>query len=145
MQLLFTNNDMLLSRLIRRVTGEPVSHVALAVGDFVIHSRGDRGVTLETRLAFDRINRTLFTIELPDDPTVVPRIHRMERAGYDYPALVYLGIRAVLPSWLRRKLPKANLWQLSGSYICTEFITAALGQPVDSMITPYQLYKKLNG
>ena len=60
-------------------------------------------------------------------------------ARYDYRAFLALGLRFIAPN-LASKLP---FTQLTGSFLCTEFVTTALGDGENSEITPYKLYLKL--
>lgn len=57
---------------------------------------------------------------------------------YDFGALFYLALRVLFP-WL----PKKNLWQTSGMFLCTEWVTEVLEGEEDSMITPYKLFLRL--
>jgi hypothetical protein len=134
----------LLSWLIRRVTREPVSHVAIVYGDFVAHATA-RGLTIESISSFNKHNVIQFSVDISHMDNILPRIQSVEYKPYDIPGLVYLGIRALLPHWVRRQMPKVNLWNVSGAYICTEFVTDMLYGKPDSMITPYQLYRRLSG
>lgn len=137
-EILFTRNDKCGSRLIRKVTGEDVSHVALRIGAFVIHSKlVNGGVTIDLYSQFNRDNEIPYRL-----PWVLSsrNLDRKNYAGryYDVGAILYLGLRRLLP-WL----PKVNLWQSTGMYMCTEFVTDVIDGSEDSMITPYQLYIKL--
>ena len=53
---------------------------------------------------------------------------------YDFGALFYLAARRVCP-WL----PKKNLWQCSGMFLCTEWVTRYLDGAEDSMKTTVDL------
>jgi hypothetical protein len=70
---------------------------------------------------------------------------KINHQGYDYPALIHLGIRYYLKAKLGIPIPKVNLWQISGMWTCTEFASKVILGEVDSMITPWQLYIKLGG
>lgn len=139
MYIVFTRSNSLLSKLIRRVTGEPVSHCALVVSDQeVIHSNLT-GLHITSLGEFQKSSRILYRIEAPHDEAKLDRlVERHAHARYDYGALLYLGLRCLCP-WL----PKKNLWQTSGMYLCTEWVTEVLDGQEDHMITPYKLYQKL--
>lgn len=143
MKILFTARNTVLGTAIRYMTKEPVSHVAIQVNDLVLHS------TLfgpEVRGAgyFHKHNRTILSIDLPDE-TIGPGyiLDKYDHKAYDYMCLVYLGIRYATLRYLGIKLPKVNLWNMSGMYTCTELVTELLFEKPDSMITPYGLYLKL--
>ena len=59
---------------------------------------------------------------------------------YDVLGFLYLGLRLLFP-WL---LPKKNLWQVTGMFMCTEFLTEFTHGQELSLITPDQLYYKLS-
>ena len=135
---LFVTSDRLVSRLIRAVTDEPVSHCAIQVGEFVIHS-SFLGVKIESIYSFNKQNRVIKTLEFEVEPKQFKQaIARLEGKGYDFGALFYLLMRYIIP-WV----PKINLWQTSGMYLCTEFVTQLLTQKEDSLVTPYKLYLNL--
>ncbi len=139
MEILFTTTDSIASRFIRDITGEPVSHCVVRVGEFVIHS-SFKGVVIEPYDLFRKNNKILYRILGLTYPSKIRRtLSKYYGKMYDYPALLYLGLRYLLPSIV----PKQNLWQTTGMFICTEFITQLLEEKEDSMITPYKLYLRL--
>ncbi len=139
-EILFTTTSRLASRLIRAVTNEPMSHCAIRIGDTVLHSTF-RGTTFQDKELFYKENCILATIQIPDSvldlDNIVPSRHY-----YDFGAFFYLGIKLLL-SRIKINLPKKNLWQSTGMYLCTEFITNMLNSEENSTITPYKLYLKL--
>lgn len=140
MRILFTRSGTPLSRAIRAVTKEPVSHCAIQLGELVVHSNL-YGVHLETLHYFQTHSEIVYEVDIPDN---IEGLHnsldRDEGKWYDIGALLYLGLRYVIPC-----LPKKNLWQCSGMYLCTEFVTEVINGEADSLVTPYQLYVKLTG
>lgn len=144
MNVLFTNNEKPLSRLIRAVTGEESSHCAIRIGDFVLHSTlfGPEIRTYEYFKAHNHIVASVPT-STPDSAAVALATS-LDSAGYDYFALAYLGLRYAL-KLLGVNIPKANLWNVSGMYLCTELVSRAVLGAEDPNITPHQLYLKLSG
>ena len=140
MEILFTKNTSPLSYLIRKITKEPVSHCAIRIGEFVIHSNLF-GVSIVPYIVFAKKNTIVNTIFQMTVPLHVTRtLAKCWGKRYDMGALFYLGLRFLLP----RLVPKQNLWQSSGMFLCTEFVTYILTEQENSLITPYQLYKLLN-
>jgi len=136
--LLFTASNMPGSWLIRNVTKEPLSHVGIQIGDAIIHSTILKGVTVDSYNQFMCNKTIVWSI-----PLNVPKDHLYEipntlGAKYDILGLLYLGLRYLIPI-----LPKKNLWQMTGMFMCTEFVTDVINEKEDSMITPYGLYTKL--
>lgn len=139
MRILFTKNNSIVSRLIRRVTGEPVSHCVVDCGGWIIHSNF-LGVHVELIQSFEKSSEIVFECGIPyDTQRVMSALAAHEGAMYDFGGMAYLGLKCLFPF-----LPKKNLWQHTGMYLCTEWVTEILDGRPDSMITPYQLYLKLS-
>lgn len=136
MKILFTTTNLPTSWIIRKLTGEPVSHCAVEFGNYVAHSSFS-GTILEYSEDFRRRNKVLFELEMPEIDVIF-----REKKGYDFGGLLYLALRFLLKK-INIRLPKKNLWETTGMYLCTEFITFLLHKEEDSMITPYQLYLNL--
>jgi hypothetical protein len=144
MKVLFTRSNNPLSRLICAITGEPLSHVALLpMPECVIHSTLT-GVDFTTYARFEAAHSYIVDVEIDADYyDILPTIMDASKASYDYKALLFCGVMLLLRRWFPKWVPKQNLWQTTGMYMCTELVTDALGE-IDSMITPYQLYLKLS-
>ena len=139
MQILFTTSRSPISWLIRRITGEPVSHCAIQVGSFVVHSNFF-GVHIEPISVFLEKSRVVFSVEIASNhQKLMKSLSTNWHHPYDFGALLYLGLRYLCPL-----LPKANLWQSSGMFMCTEWVTTVILGKQDSLLTPYQLYLRLN-
>lgn len=139
MRILFTHGNNPVSWLICKVTGEPVSHCAIEEANCVIQSNflGLGALSLEE---FEKKSSILYSVEIPEDCTKLLRLFVTDqKAKYDFGAMLYLGLRCLFP-WL----PKANLWQTTGMYMCTEWVTEYINDSEDSMITPYKLYLRLS-
>jgi hypothetical protein len=91
---------------------------------------------------FESFNSSIIeSVELPDNlEKVINLLAKYDGNFYDFGALFYLGLRSLFPF-----LPKANLWQTTGMFLCTEWITEVVDGKENSMITPHQLYLKLKG
>jgi len=138
--IIFTRSCSPLSLLIRRVTREPVSHVGILLGGrWVIHSNL-LGVGIDNLKSFLDSGSEIVFIHptgLGAD-SILDALADTDTSLYDFLGLLYLGLRGLLPF-----LPSQNLWQVTGMYICTEWVTEVLDKHPDSNITPYQLYKQL--
>lgn len=133
---LFTRSRLLGSRLIRAVTGEPISHCAMLDTDtwIVTHSTLS-GIRKDTLAKFKLVNEIRYIVPVYPSRSPNPSAH------YDYGAFLYLGLKLIL-SKVGIRLPKKNLWQSTGMYICTEFIS---GQVLEKelQLTPMGLYRLL--
>lgn len=145
LRVVYTAGDTPLGKLIRAVTGEPVSHVAIEAGHFIVHS-SLLGVHVDLRQTFYEKQKLIYSIELPADrdvESIYNSAARSQHKVYDYPSLIWLGLRYLLHVKLRLPFPKANLWQITGMYTCTEFVSHLLSGKEDSLTTPYQHYLSL--
>jgi hypothetical protein len=143
MNIIFTRSNNLISKLICAITKEPFSHVAISpFPECVLHSTFT-GVNFISMGRFLAAHSTVIPVRV-DIPyeAILPIVHKNGKALYDFKALLFVGAMLLLRRWFPKLVPKQNLWQTSGMYMCTEFVTLILGE-VDSMITPYQLYVKL--
>ena len=142
MQIIFTKSNKIGSKLIRWGLDEPVSHVAIRYDDYVVHSRGG-GVEVQKLSEFLKHSEVVYSTKVAKN---VPRLFRLllntNKSRYDFGALLYLTVRTLCGK-IGISLPKKNLWQTSGMFLCTEWVTSYLEGKEDSMITPYNLYKKL--
>jgi hypothetical protein len=105
---------------------------------FVIHSNL-LGVHVESLETFSSKVDILgiVPVSVPES-SVRAALRKFEGAPYDIGAMLYLGLRYLIPA-----LPKKNLWQTSGLFLCTELVTQLIGPDEDHLITPYQLYLRL--
>lgn len=139
MRALFTRNSSPVSKLIRFLTGEQVSHCAVESSGIIYHSNF-YGVHMETSRHFRAVNEVVYETEVSgSDALLITKFDAYEFTGYDFSGLAYLGLRSVF-----RFLPKANLWQQSGMFLCTEWVEEVTGQEHDASLTPYQLYQLLS-
>ena len=137
MVVLFTRSSLPVSWLIRKITGEDCSHVAILQDGHVIHC-DFTGVHLVTLEEFTKHSQIVHEAKLDQSIDMKAVYEKHRHAWYDFGALSYLGLRYLFPF-----LPKANLWQTTGMYICSEFVTEVVTGHEDSMITPYGLYCEL--
>jgi hypothetical protein len=141
-EVLFTKSNLPGSRWIRELTGEDVSHCAILYYDKIIHS-SYWGVKKIDYVEFATHNEIVHRVEVPISPVKVLEIYdKYKNKPYDYGALLFLFIRYMALK-CGIKMQYRNLWQDSGCFICSEFVSRAIIGEADSMITPYQLYEKL--
>ncbi len=135
MLVLFTTGKNPISWLIRKVTGDDCSHCVLQIGDIVLHS-DFLGVRVEPISFFSRRVKILHSVEVPSVGIPLEKILAKHTGRwYDIPGFIYLGLRLLFPF-----LPKNNLWQTTGMYLCTELVTSVLDEKEHSTITPHKLY-----
>lgn len=149
MNILFTKNNSFVSKNIRAVTGEPVSHVALDFGLFVVHSNF-LGLHLEWAKNFRKKSDVVYSLRGVDSLEETDQIGRLntlleqyEFSMYDVGAMFFIGVCVFLRNKFNIPLPKSNLWQISGMFICTEWVTKFIDGTEESMMTPFKLYLRL--
>jgi hypothetical protein len=145
MRLVFTSSSSIVSKAIMFLTGERASHVALELEEAVIHS-SLYGPEVITKDQFYSKRTLVYALNLPtslDSTKAIVHIAKYDKRLYDYRGLLYLGVRYATKKYLGISLPKVNLWQITGMYTCTEFVSELVLGYEDSLITPYKLYLKL--
>lgn len=142
---LFTTEDHGIAPLIKWATGEDCSHCALQWDDLIIHSNW-KGVNITTLQEFLKENTIVHSVDLPEDhDKIVNAITSNIGHLYDTGALLFCGIVLFCRKALGMKnWPKVNLWQSSGMYLCTEFVSQYVYGEADSLITPYKLYERMS-
>lgn len=143
MSVLVTYGNNPLSAVIRRLTKEPASHIAIRWGQWVLHSNLN-GVQWTPYDTFVKKAVVLDEIQIPQnlEKLLDFSARYVDRGRYDYGAFMYIGIRLGLRP-LGVKLPKHNLWGMTGMQLCTEMLTNYVYGEEDAMITPTQLGAKI--
>lgn len=140
MEFLFTTTATPGSWLIRKLTHEPVSHVALRFDALVVQA-GIGGITVTSYADFAKEHNIIFSVQHAGDiQSIAPYVGK----GYDYGALLFLGVNYIAKS-LGLSYSLKNLWNENNLYMCTEFATSDILSKDNNTITPYQLYLKLEG
>lgn len=144
--ILFTRGRSPISGLIQRLTRESVSHCAIGVGDWVLHATFT-GVQWARRAEFEAHSVVVRAVEVPDNwaRLIQAAAEHANRTRYDFRGLAYLGLRYTLRELFGWRLPKRNLWQTTGMFMCTEWVSGYLTGSEDSLITPGGLYTRLTG
>ena len=144
MRVLFTRSGLIGSRIIRGLTGEDISHVALEMDDIVIHARFD-GVEIEGLPHFLEHNEIVRAYEVSgDNRKRFWKAMLLEGSRYDKLAFFSIGLRIMLRKSLGIMIPSLNRWAVRRQYICTEFVDTILGVcESNRQITPGELEAEL--
>jgi len=146
MRILFTTSDLCFSKLVRNITDEPVSHTAVELDCGVVVHSNWLGVLLEPSNKFRNkvsVIRELKPVVPMEDSKIIRKYAECQHDWYDVGAFFFLGISLMLRSKFGVPLPKSNLWQSTGMYLCTEWTTEIVDGKEDGMITPWKYYLKL--
>ena len=145
MYLIFSKSKYWFSDLICEVTQEPVSHVSIydPEEEQVYHS-SFRGVEkLHIRKFLPMQENTLFYPIDINPEELEKKFDKYKRSWYDVGGLLFLGFSLLVRRYLRLPLPKSNLWQATGMFLCTEWVSEVINDKEQSMITPYGMYQEL--
>lgn len=151
MKVLFIDGTSILGKAIKDLTGDPVSHVALEFPNLgiIVHSNL-LGLHIEWASHFREGHIIKYEIEIPSTPEedkekLTKFLDKYEFTMYDFGALLFLGMIFLIRKYVKIPMPKQNLWQMTGMFMCTEWATDYVYNEEDSMIRPYTLYLKLGG
>lgn len=144
MEIIFTRQDGVVSRLIRKLTGETVSHVAFIYMGNVYHSN-HKGATICSLTKFKEDSEIVYRLKLPRKYELCfhYQFARLEGSNYDLPAALYAGWRIFLNRYFKVGYPPVNKFNFKEAYMCTELAQKVLKIDVDSFITPHALYLKV--
>lgn len=141
MLILFTaKKNNLVSYVIRKILNEPVSHCAIKMGRFVIHSNFRNGVHIEPFSLFQEKNDIIYGVKVFRIPKFDGFLHRNYGKSYDYLGFIFLSLRYLLPKFLTKKI---NINHMSGAFMCHELVTELLIEEELTLLTPYKLYLKI--
>jgi hypothetical protein len=143
MEIIFTRQNGVISKLIRKITGEEVSHVAFIYMQNVYHST-HAGAAICTLKKFREKSEIVHRVKLPKkyDLCFHYRFAQIEGATYDLPAAIYAGWRILLNKTLGLPIPELNKFNFKDAYICTELAQKILKIEEGKILTPFQLYQK---
>ena len=143
MQVLLAAGGSPLSWLIRRLTKEDASHIALSWGGYVLHSNLF-GVHWESLESFKKRDSIVEELAIGEDVTklLLFSISLAGKAKYDFLGLLYCGLRLALRG-IGIHLPKKNLWAITGMYLCTELVSLYTEGMADDLSSPRKLFDQL--
>lgn len=139
MEILFTTNEQVGSKIIRWVTRGVCSHVAILLDSgVVIHSTaGAGGVHLNWLETFMQQNRVVDHVQLADSPELIARLRAVEGKGYDWGLLLSMGLRR-----LGIPVPEVDNPRLD---LCTEVVTEYVFGKTDMNLSPEELRVLMKG
>lgn len=143
MNILLTKNNSLPSRIIRWLTKEDASHIAIESHGLVVHANF-LGVVVSSKESFEDISTIVESSHIDTSPDKLLRFigEYVGTGKYDFGGLLYCGLRIFLRLFGIR-IPKKNLWQMTGMFMCTELVSLYVYDHEDSELTPRQLYDKI--
>lgn len=151
MRILFTKNNTVVSKWIRSVLNEPVSHIAFEFThlETVVHANFF-GTKPEFIQEFEQNSTIVFSKDFDIGLVREVEIYRAYMKAnclrtFDFGGIIYRGIRTLLKRWFRIPIGSRNLWADKDMDYCVE-AALRLGVDVtgieskDEMLTPYGYY-----
>ena len=153
MKLVFSKNSSVVSKLIRFITNEDVSHCGFIVEPIltVIHANF-LGTHAEFIKSFNKRSTIVYCLEVPmtsEDEIELYKSYLIKNCGrpYDFGGIVYFGVRIILNRLFSMPIPERNLWSDSSYDYCVEALcrlspalTGIKGE--NEMLSPKGFYLK---
>jgi hypothetical protein len=151
MKLLFTKNNLPLSRLIRWAFGETCSHFAIAFDNRVVFHSNLKGCHVEWLASFLKCSSVVYEIPLnatlDQEESVYQECLKVDGKAYDFGAFLFLCLDVILFKLFKIPLQNRNLFASPNSFICVELaecLKPVMKIPENlSATSPYNLYLAL--
>lgn len=151
MLLIWTKSSMPLSKAIRWLAGEPVSHFGVVFDKSLVFHSNLYGAHLEWFDTFKKHCEIVYSMDIKgmtlEQEEAVYRsiVSRFDGYKYDFRAFFYFGWRLLMRKIFRKPLPAKNRWDNEKHLLCTE-IASGFPEPFlykadSSITTPYALFK----
>jgi hypothetical protein len=147
MIILFTAGNNVVSKAIRELTRYPASHVAVQFGNYVFHSNmtGPKFELLDEFLKHSHIVRSYVgpptnQMDLLD---MVDFYARRQHRKYDFLLFLWLTAHCLWAYSLKKPVKPSDMKQVTGAYLCTEFVSTFLNTDKTSIYLPEQLERHL--
>lgn len=147
-QIVFTKNNSCLSKLIRWLSNEPVSHAAIIFDKKIVFESNLYGTHPKWFCSFIKKNIILLSLDLKmtleQEEDIYLQIPQYDAKPYDFGALFYMIYRGLLYKLFNLPIPRTNLFGREDQFLCVE-LAKILDPTLENLdtITPYQLYLKL--
>ena len=146
--IVFTKNNSCLSKLIRWIANEPVSHVAIIFDKKVVFHSNLYGVNVQWFGSFLKTHEIVYQLDyaysLEQEEEVYQKIPEYDGHRYDLGALFYLAWRGILYKLFKKPIPKDNLFGNKDQFLCVE-LAKIIDPKLENleMTSPYQVYLEL--
>ena len=147
-QVIFTRSSSFLSKIIRFLSKEPVSHVAIVFDNKIVFHSNLYGTHPDWYSTFIRDNEIIFILDykytLEQEEEIYLKIRQYDSRWYDFGGLFYFLWRGILYRLFNVPIPKDNLFGKKDQFLCTE-LAKIIDPTLENldMITPYRVYIQL--
>lgn len=147
--IVWTKSDLPISRLIRFLARESVSHMAIVIDNKIVFHSNFYGAHLKWLTSFLKRSEVVYELSLDltfdEEERIYQRlIHQFDEQPYDWGAIAYwfyAMLRHRITGWA---LPKSNPWGSDRGFLCVELAECldVLGLDLSDldMVTPEALY-----
>lgn len=142
-ELLFTTSDYKFSKLARWALKSDCSHFAISMDRGIVFHSNFYGVHIEPYSVFMQKNKVIhsLTFKLPlrmsREERVYQKLIKLDYGkGYDFGAMLFLGLNLIAKKIFNLPLSKKNLWQDKDLLICTELYSSLLELELDTITFP---------
>lgn len=153
MRLIWTKSNLPLSKMIRWLLDEPVSHFGIVFDNGIVFHSNLLGVHLDWYKHFETTCDIVYNIEMSlslqeEELIYLNILNKYTGKPYDFKALFYFAYRALLLKLFNKGLPTKNEWEDSGALLCTELagvlpssiLPNSVSQEDLAIISPFKLY-----
>lgn len=127
MKLIGSSSQSPLSWLIRKICGEPITHVSIAFDDIIIFHSTPIGTNFKWLSDFTEKNKIHKVIELPlnledEEEIFFTIISKRKKRKYDWLGIMFQGVMRIRKIIFRIPIPTKNLWQSGNKDYCVEVL-----------------------
>ncbi|MDX1373362.1 MAG: hypothetical protein R3321_12885 [Nitrososphaeraceae archaeon] len=149
-KILGTTRQSYFSKLIRKVTKGQISHIAIEIFGLIVVQSNLRGFNIRSSAYFREHNDIIIELiptfivkkqEIIDRFDFITR--KYEDSWYDFGAFMFQGIALTLRNIFKIPLPKSNLWQSTGMFLCYELVSKIIKKKENPMLTPDKYLEEL--
>ena len=129
MRIIGSANHYPFSWLIRKITGEKISHIALVFDDILVFHSTPAGTHTSWLSDFLKINTIFITVPLPlslvsEENVYFEIITRRHQRKYDWMGILYQGVMRVRRIVFGTPIPLENAWQSTNKDFCIEVLNS---------------------
>lgn len=142
-ELLFTTSDYKFSRLARWALDSDCSHFAINLDNGLVFHSNFYGCHIEPYSVFMQKNKVIHRLSFnpilrqSQEEKIYQRLINIEYGkGYDFGAMLFLGLNLIMKKIFNLPLSKKNLWQDKDLSICTEVYSSLLGLELGTITFP---------
>lgn len=156
MKIIFSKNNLILSKLIRWGLKEDCSHVGIVFDSGLIFHSNLLGAHLQWFEDFKRHNEIVHELEykideFSEEVLFNDIVAKYDGKTYDFSSFLYFIYRGALWKFFNKPFPSINPYNKKNQFLCTEMVLLLQDSVLPelkgadlSLTSPYKLYEMLN-